>query len=258
VAQDVGFRPAGDLVAELEVDQDVLDVGREAVEVGLEVVLELLLGGAGLQVTQQERRGVVERLPGCGTQRVVLVGDLLAIEGGLHVQHGLLRGLQHGIETAQHGHGQDHIAILAADINVAQHVVRDVPDEVGDGVQLRLVHIRSRLRMRSAVFESRLLLLAGVGAVGGLAARQRRPLRQTRTGPRASGSFRRLLGRGRRVAVQESIEDRPATTCARNAQGDAHGLAVLLRKRIGQVRGRCATRAGERPPHRIRAAAIGS
>ena len=169
--QSVGLREAGNLVAELEVDQDVLHVGREAIEVSLEVVLELLLGGAGLQVAEQERRGVVERLARCGAQGVVLVGDLLAIEGGFHFQHGLLGRLQHGVETAQHRHGQDHVAVLAADIDVAQHVVRDVPDEVGNGVQLGLVHIRSRLRMRSAMIDGRLLVLGSVHAVGGLASR---------------------------------------------------------------------------------------
>ena len=58
------MREARDLVAELEVVEDVLHVGREAVEVGLEVGLELLLAGAGLEVAQRELRGVVERLAG--------------------------------------------------------------------------------------------------------------------------------------------------------------------------------------------------
>jgi len=39
-------------VAELEIVEDVLNVGRETVEVGLEVGLELLLAGARLEVTQ--------------------------------------------------------------------------------------------------------------------------------------------------------------------------------------------------------------
>ena len=43
----VGLREARDLVAELEFLKDVLDVWREAVEVGLEVGLELLLAGSG-------------------------------------------------------------------------------------------------------------------------------------------------------------------------------------------------------------------
>ena len=48
VAEGVGLGERGNLVAELEVVEDVLDVGREAVEVGLEIGLELLLAGAGL------------------------------------------------------------------------------------------------------------------------------------------------------------------------------------------------------------------
>ena len=59
---------------------------------------------------------------------------------GLHVEHGLLGRLQHGIEAAQHGHRQDDVAVLAADVEVAQHVVGDAPDEVGDPVQLRSFH----------------------------------------------------------------------------------------------------------------------
>jgi hypothetical protein len=47
VPEGVGLGQARDLVAEFEVVEDVLDVRREAVEVGLEVGLELLLAGAG-------------------------------------------------------------------------------------------------------------------------------------------------------------------------------------------------------------------
>ena len=74
-AERVGLREARDLVAELEVLEDLLHVRREAVEVGLEVGLELLLAGAGAQVAQRELRGVVEGLAGRLPQRRVLVGD---------------------------------------------------------------------------------------------------------------------------------------------------------------------------------------
>ena len=33
------------------------------------------------------------------------------------------------------GHGQNNIAIFASDVEVAQHVIRDIPDEVGDPVE---------------------------------------------------------------------------------------------------------------------------
>ena len=48
------------------------------------------------------------------------------------------------VEAAQHGHRQDHVAVLAADVEVAQHIVGDAPDEVGDPVQLTLFHVTPR------------------------------------------------------------------------------------------------------------------
>lgn len=53
-AERIGFREPWDLVAELEILEDVLHIGREAIEVGLEVGLELLLAGARLQIAQRE------------------------------------------------------------------------------------------------------------------------------------------------------------------------------------------------------------
>jgi len=56
-AEGVGLREPRDVVAELEVLEDILDIGREAIEVGREVGLELLAARAG---AQGELRGVVE------------------------------------------------------------------------------------------------------------------------------------------------------------------------------------------------------
>ena len=53
-AKGVGFGQSRDLVAELEVVEDVLDVGREAVEIGFEVSRELLAIGAGSEIAQGE------------------------------------------------------------------------------------------------------------------------------------------------------------------------------------------------------------
>ena len=69
-AERIGLGEPRDLVAELELLEDVLHVGREAVEVGLEVGLELLLAGAGLEVAQRELGGVVEGLAGGLAQRL--------------------------------------------------------------------------------------------------------------------------------------------------------------------------------------------
>jgi hypothetical protein len=53
-AEGIGLGEPRDDIAELEVGEDVLHVRRKAVEVGLEVVLELLLGGAGLEVARRK------------------------------------------------------------------------------------------------------------------------------------------------------------------------------------------------------------
>lgn len=141
-AEGISLRQARDLVAELEVLQDVLHIGREAIEIGLEVGPELLLAGAGLEIAQGEFGRVVEGLARCLPEGRVLMDDLGRVEGRLHLQHRLLGGLQHGIQPAQHCHRQDHIAVLTAHVEIPKHVVGDAPDEVGDPVELALFHGR--------------------------------------------------------------------------------------------------------------------
>ena len=139
-AERVGAGEAGDLVAELEAVEDVLHVGREAVEPGPEVGFELLAGGAGAEIAQGEPGGVVEGLGGGLAEGGVLPDDAGLVERGFHVENGLLAVLQHRVQPAQHGHRQDHVAILAAHIEVAQHVVRDAPDVVRNPVEVAVAH----------------------------------------------------------------------------------------------------------------------
>ena len=135
-AQRVGLGEPLDLVAELEVLQDVLHVGREAVEIRLEVGPELLPAGAGAQVAQGELRRVVESLTRRLPQGRVLLDDAGLVEHRLHVEDVLLAVLQHRVQPAQHGHRQDDVAVLAAHVQVAQDVVGDAPDVVRDPVQI--------------------------------------------------------------------------------------------------------------------------
>ena len=62
------------------------------------------------------------------------------VEGRLHVEDGLLSVLQHGIQAAQDGHGEDDVSVLAPDVEVAQDVVGDAPDVVGDPIESALFH----------------------------------------------------------------------------------------------------------------------
>ena len=139
-AEGVSLGEARNLVAELEVVEDVLHVRREAVQIRLEVGLELLLAGAGLEVAQRELGRVVERLSGRLPKGLILVGNLGRVERLLHLEHSLFGRLEDGVEPAQNGHRQDDVPILSTNVQVSKDIVGDAPDEVGDLVQLTLFH----------------------------------------------------------------------------------------------------------------------
>ena len=86
----------------------------------------------GGEVAEAEGRGVVEGLAGGAAQRGVLVRHAGGVELGLHAEHVFLGRLQDGVEAAYDRHGQDDVAVLAADIDIAQHVVRYAPYEAAD------------------------------------------------------------------------------------------------------------------------------
>ena len=129
-SERIALRETRDLVAEFEIVEDVLYIRRKAVEVRLEVGPELLLACARFEVAQGELGGVVEGLPGCLAQRKVLARDARLIQGRLHIEHGLLCRLEHGVETAQDGHGQDHFTVFAAYVKIAENIVRYSPDKI--------------------------------------------------------------------------------------------------------------------------------
>ena len=81
-AEGIGPRQPRDLIAELEVFEDVLDVGREPVEPSPEVGFELLAIGAGAQVTQGKLGGIVEGLSRDLSQGWILFDDAGVVEGG--------------------------------------------------------------------------------------------------------------------------------------------------------------------------------
>ena len=138
-AQGIGAGQPRNLVAELEVVEDVLHVGREPVEVGGEIGSELLAVRAGAQVPQGEAGGVVERLSGRLAQGRILLHHAGAVERSLHVEDRLLAALQHRVEAAQHGHRQDHVPVLATHVEIPQDIVGDAPYVVRDPVQVAVV-----------------------------------------------------------------------------------------------------------------------
>ena len=135
-AENVGVYECLDLVAELELFEYLLDVGREAVQVRLEVGPELLHLGAGLEAAERVGGRVEERLAGRLPQRGVLVRDTGRVEHVLHAEDGGLGGFQHGVQAADDHHGEDDVAVLAAHIDVPEDVIGDAPDEVRDPAEL--------------------------------------------------------------------------------------------------------------------------
>ena len=111
-------------------------MGREPVEPSPEVGLEPLPAGAGAQGAQGELRCVVERLARRCPQGGLLLDHPGLVEQRLHVEHRLLGVLEHRVQPAQDGHRQDDVAVLAADVQIAQDIVGDAPDVVRNPVQV--------------------------------------------------------------------------------------------------------------------------
>ena len=57
----------------------------------------------------------------------------------MHLKHFILSGGEHSIEALQDDHRQDHVAVLAAHIEVTKYVVSNSPEEVCDPVDVLVV-----------------------------------------------------------------------------------------------------------------------
>jgi hypothetical protein len=75
-------------------------------------------------------------LPKC----CIRVCDPRLIECRLHLDDRGLFRLQYRVEPAQNGHRQDHIPVLAADVEIAQHIVGDAPDKIRDPAEVTVAH----------------------------------------------------------------------------------------------------------------------
>ena len=139
--QGVGPGEPRNLVAELEVLKDILHIGREPLQVGLEIGGELLAAGASLQVAQGEPGGVVEGLSRCLTQSRILFDHPDPVQRGFHVQHGLLAVFQHRIQPPQDGHRKDDVTVFATNVKVAEDIVSDAPNVVGNPVKITATHL---------------------------------------------------------------------------------------------------------------------
>ena len=146
IEEDVLLCHMGDLGTELELLDDLLHIGAEAAEIFVEIALEQLDGVGRGRIESFERpgAGVVKEIATRRPEpcRIELCNPhILPLEA--HLFHHRFLGLfQQRIETAQHHHRQDHIAVFPPHIDIAQTIVSDAPDEidqfvVGGGIQFK-------------------------------------------------------------------------------------------------------------------------
>ena len=128
-AEGIGLGQSGDLIAELEVVEDLLHVGREAVEVRLEVELEAGRTADRAQIPQGEAGGVVEVLA-CGlAESSVPIDNSSRREGLVGLDDVVPARLKNTVEAAEDSEREDHIPVLAAHVEVAQDVVGNGPNQ---------------------------------------------------------------------------------------------------------------------------------
>src|SRR5215469_4724888 len=70
----------------------------------------------------------------------IQVDDFLGVEGCLHVGDCFFRGLQDRVEPSKHSHRQNHVTIFAPNVQIAENVVRNPPDEVCYPAQIAVAH----------------------------------------------------------------------------------------------------------------------
>ena len=107
-----------DLIAELELIQYYLNIGRKAVKVCDKVYLQCLRFCAAGQILQQKWRRIAKSLSCCIAQRRPLVINLGGIQLLFHSQYCRLCFFQHGIKTTDNRHRKNNITIFATHIYI--------------------------------------------------------------------------------------------------------------------------------------------
>ena len=110
-----------DVVAKAQTREDVLDVGRETIEICKKVGSEIVR--VVQQLCKGEPAGAVELKAGIPAKRAGSAVRVSLVSS----EHLALRRFERAFKTPQNRHGNDHIAVFIGHIGAAEHV-RGRPD----------------------------------------------------------------------------------------------------------------------------------
>jgi hypothetical protein len=102
----------------------------------------LAVGGCIVQPLQGPWACIIKDIAGCLTQAVIVPfgeSGFIPLEG-YFFQHGFFGGFQKGIQAPKHYHGQYDITVFSTDVDIAQAVVSDRPNEGYEFVVNGVVH----------------------------------------------------------------------------------------------------------------------
>ena len=117
-------------VGKVKVIDDILDIGGEALQIGFKVDFRIVR--VSDQLCKIVVAGIIEIKAGDTAQNSIpgRALNMLCVEFLCHLHNGCLGGLQSVIKTLQHGHRQNHFAVLMW-FEQAHKVGGDFPDQIG-------------------------------------------------------------------------------------------------------------------------------
>ena len=139
--KNIRFNHRRNLIAEFKLGKNLLYIGRKTIQISLEVLLECLLFGTTGQVFQTEWGRITKCLTGNIIEGRPLVINTCCVQLLLHIKDCRLGIFQHCVQTANDCHGQNHVTILATNINVTQAVIGNTPNKAHYLIMYLIVHI---------------------------------------------------------------------------------------------------------------------
>ena len=132
-------------IVEVKAGENLLHIGGKTAQILHEIGLQLLQRRRTSQIRHSIGGRVIITAPGHAAKQLFkrIPGELLSGLALSHSHHGGLGRFQHGIQTAQYRHGQNHIAVFTAYKTVTKHIIGNTPDVRNNSVVIEVRHIKN-------------------------------------------------------------------------------------------------------------------